>query len=38
MVLELYYRKAGKIEKVERERDRPWPRGEKGEKEREKKC
>ena len=37
MVLELYCRKAGEREKVERERDQPWPRGEKGEKEREKK-
>ena len=36
MVLELYCRKAGKREKV-KERDRPWPRGEKEEKEREKK-
>jgi hypothetical protein len=35
MVLELYCRKAGGKEKVERERDQPWPRGEKGERERE---
>ena len=31
MVLELYCRKAGEREKVERERDQPCPRGEKGE-------
>jgi hypothetical protein len=34
MALELYCRKAGN---VERERDWPWPRGEKREKKREKK-
>jgi hypothetical protein len=39
MVLELYCRKAGRMERrwKERERDRPWARGEKEEKEREKK-
>jgi hypothetical protein len=37
MVLELYYRKAGGKIKGKRERDQPWPRGEKGEREREKK-
>jgi hypothetical protein len=38
MVLELYCRKAGEREKVERERDWPWPCGEMGEgREREKK-
>jgi hypothetical protein len=36
MILELYYRKAGGKRKV-KERDQPWPRGEKGEREREKK-
>ena len=38
MILELYYRKAGGNRVgVRRERDGPWPRGEKGEREREKK-
>jgi hypothetical protein len=38
MVLELYCRKAGRKRKGrKRERDQPWRRGEKGEKEREKK-
>jgi hypothetical protein len=44
VVLELYYRKAGGKRKGgkrererERERDQPWPRGEKGGKEKEKK-
>jgi hypothetical protein len=37
MVLELYCRKAGGKREGKRERDWPWPRGEKGEKEREKK-
>jgi hypothetical protein len=40
MVLELYYRKAGrkrKCGKTEKERDQPWPKGEKGGKKREKK-
>jgi hypothetical protein len=37
MVLELYYRKAGEKREGKRERDQPWPRGEKGGKEREKK-
>jgi hypothetical protein len=42
MVLELYCRKAGGKRKGgnrerERERDQSWPRGEKGEREREKK-
>ena len=33
MVLELYYRKAGRMRKGgKRERDQPWPRGEKEEK------
>jgi hypothetical protein len=35
MVLELYCRKAGRKRECKRERDRPWPRGEKGEKGRE---
>jgi hypothetical protein len=35
MVLELYYRKAGRRRKSRRERDQPWPRGENGEKKRE---
>jgi hypothetical protein len=36
MVLELYCRKVGeKIKGRERERDQPWPRGEKGKRERE---
>jgi hypothetical protein len=36
MVLELCYRKSGEREKVEkREKDRPWLKGEKGEKERQ---
>jgi hypothetical protein len=40
MVLELYYRKAGgkREGRKERKRDRPWPRGKRGERrEREKK-
>jgi hypothetical protein len=37
MILELYYRKAGRKRKGKRERNRSWPRGEKGEREREKK-
>jgi hypothetical protein len=38
IVLELYCRKAGRKRKGgKRERDWPWPRGAKGEKEREKK-
>jgi hypothetical protein len=37
MVLELYCRKAGGKRKGKRERDLPWPRGEKGKREREKK-
>jgi hypothetical protein len=36
MVLELYCRKAGRKEKRWKERDRPWPREKKGEKERAK--
>jgi hypothetical protein len=35
LVLELYCRKAGGKERKWKERDRPWPRGEKGERERE---
>jgi len=37
MVLELYCKKAGRKERMwkERERDRPWPRGEKGEERKE---
>jgi hypothetical protein len=40
MILELYYRKAGAERRGKREKGRPWPRGEKGgkEREREKKC
>ena len=30
MVLELYCRKAGRKREGKRERDQPWPRGEKG--------
>jgi hypothetical protein len=37
MVLELYCRNSGRKREVKRERDCPWPRGEKGKKEREKK-
>jgi hypothetical protein len=37
MVLEFYCRKAGRKREGKRERGWPWPRGEKGEKEREKK-
>jgi hypothetical protein len=38
VVLEIYCRKAGgKTKGRKRERDQPWPRGEKGEMEREKK-
>jgi hypothetical protein len=37
MVLELYCRKAGEKRKGKRERDQLWPRGGKGEKERERK-
>ena len=36
MVLELYCRKAGRKERRWKERDRPWPREKKGEKERAK--
>jgi hypothetical protein len=35
MVLEVYCRRQGEREKVEKERGRPWPRGERGEGERE---
>lgn len=31
MVLELYYKKEGEREKIERERGWPWPRGERRE-------
>jgi hypothetical protein len=37
MVLEFYCRKAGAKREGKRERKRPWPRGEKGEKKRERK-
>jgi hypothetical protein len=38
MVLELYCRTARGMREGKREKDRPWPRGEKGEKDREKKV
>ena len=38
MVLELYYRKAGRMRKGGKREDQPWSRGEKGEKKREKKV
>ena len=38
MLLELYYRKAGRMRRGGKREDQPWSRGEKGEKKREKKV